>query len=87
MNNPFTRTRAALAEYDSGEPARRAVWYGEFATDADDFRAEAADKAALDKVRAAFYQDTKEINSHENCMRVDLGFMRQCAARAEKDGL
>ena len=88
MNNPFTHTRAALAKYEMGAALRQAFWeVAEFESSADVHRLEAADKAALDEVRAAFYQDTKDVNSVGDCMLVDIGFMRKCAERAIKEGL
>jgi hypothetical protein len=34
-----------------------------------------------DVVRRAFFEDTKHVNSLDNCMLVDLGFIEQLAAK------
>ena len=70
----------ALSEYDRSIPERQRLW--DIAeSNADVASAEEADLAALNKVRAAFYEVTQDRNSRESCQRVDLEFMRQIAAR------
>jgi hypothetical protein len=70
--------KAALKEYDSSKPARTKAW-DDAKTDADVDAADAADTAALNKVREAFYTVTRDRNSRDSCMRVPLDFMRQVA--------
>lgn len=75
----FDNTKKALIEYDANEAARDALWLA-VKTNADVEAAEKADLDALLKVRAAFYQDTKDINSERTVMRsVGIKFMRHCA--------
>lgn len=74
----FEHTRKALEHYDFTAPTRAMSW--DYVECADDVMAcEAADKEALDLVREAFYLDTHDINSKDNCMRVDIDFMRKMA--------
>lgn len=76
MTPTFKRTKAALALYDAGEPARdaqldRAEHEGEV------YRWISDQKIAVDQVREAFFQDTKDRNSHDNCMIVDIAWLRE----------
>lgn len=75
--NPFTHARAALLEYDITEPARQKAW-DEVDCGEDVDTAKAAELEALNKVRAAFYKDTKAYNKVEDCMLLKLDFMRRC---------
>lgn len=70
----------ALAEYDRTTLERERLW-DTAESNAAVAAAEEADLVALNKVRAAFYEVTQDRNSRESCQRVDLGFMRQIAAR------
>lgn len=71
-------TRMAFVEFDTTKPEREAAWKN-VATDADVLACETADKAALDKVRVAFYEDTKDINNLAHCMIVSLLDLRVMA--------
>ena len=68
-NETLPRTRLAVAEYDAGEPARYARMMATRTND-EVWAAVAADKAAADKVREAFAEDTKEINSRDRAFLV-----------------
>lgn len=71
----FSRTRQALVEFDA---ARDAVW-GAIDGKSDLVAYALADKTALDKVREAFYQDTRSSNNRADCMQVGLDFLRKTA--------
>lgn len=73
----FTNTQAALATYDADTPRREALWQ-DAKTDADVDAAERADAEALQRVRDAYWEDTKDINSRDH--RADINFMREMAA-------
>ena len=76
----FPATAAALVEFDAGAAERKAAWESaetELAID----KAHEADTAALDLVQRAYHQDTADINSLANCLRVDLAFMRRMAQK------
>ncbi|MFK3740909.1 hypothetical protein [Massilia sp. TN1-12] len=74
----FNNTAAALIEYDAGAAAREGAWNRvEQNVDAD--AAQQADLLALRKVQEAFHKDTSDINSLDNCYRVDIDFMRRVA--------
>lgn len=76
----FENTRKALVEFDEMAAQRAHAWTTIETNDEVEACA-AADTAALNKVREAYYLDTKDINSRENCMRVDLEFMRKMVER------
>lgn len=78
--NTFAHSRAALIEFDASVATRNAAWDCA-SSGADIESAQMHDHAAADKVRAAFYQDTKHINRPEYCMRIDIAFIRQCATK------
>lgn len=71
-NNPpndFVHSRKALEIYDSEQPAI-ADLFARAETNEDVEAAVAAQTACADKVRVAFYEDTKAYNSLEDCMRI-----------------
>ncbi len=72
-------TRRALTEYDRTLPSRAAAWE-DIEAIADVDACVEADRAALELVQLAFHRDTSHINSLENCLRVDLEFMRRMAS-------
>lgn len=74
----FDHTRAAVLEFDAGIPSREATW-SQVQTNTDVDVCERLDFQALRKVQEAFYLDTKHINSRDNCLRVDIDFMRRMA--------
>lgn len=69
-------TAAALAKFDASEPARDKAWK-EAQTTLDIACAEQDDRDALSAVQDAFYLDTQDINSKENCRHAELQFMRR----------
>lgn len=78
MSRVFENTRKALQEFDETAAQRAQAW-SVVETNDEVGACEVADNAALNKVREAYYLDTKDINSKDNCMRVDLEFMRRMA--------
>lgn len=74
----FGRTAAALIVFESTVAERARAW--ETAeTNADIDAAERADIDALRPVQEAFHGDTRDINSLESCMRMDLASLRRLA--------
>lgn len=74
----FGHTAAALIVFDSTAAPRARAW--ETAeTQADVDAAETADINALLPVLKAFHRDTRDINSVESCMRMDLASLRRLA--------
>lgn len=83
MLRRFTHTAEALKQYDATQEERDALW--ETAqSDADVLAAEAADTAAQEAVGEAFYLDTSDINTRENCLRVPLSFARRMVTESAK---
>lgn len=78
----FCNSRAALAVYDAGAAERAAAW-DEIETNEDVATAEALDASAKRRVQEAFYEDTKHINSLENCLRIDVESIRRIAGPAQ----
>lgn len=74
--NTFTNTKAAIKEYDLDTPRLRKLW-DSVESNEDVYAAEKEEESALRKVRLAFFEDTKEINSWGSCSRVDIDFMRR----------
>lgn len=74
----FDRTREAIAKFDATKAERDDAW-ANATTDMHCNRALAADKVALQAVQEAFYLDTQHINSRDNCLRIDIQFMRRMA--------
>ena len=72
----------ALFEYDRTQPNRDRMW--ERVTKADVEAVVAEDADALLKLRLAFYEDTKHINCLDNCLIVDVAFIRKCVERKEQ---
>lgn len=81
----FENTRKALEFYDSRKAARDALW-NSIESEADVRDCEALEKEHLRQVQEAFHKDTSDINSLENCYRVDVGFMRRMAMRQGENG-
>lgn len=66
----FERTSEALRVYDEGKPAR-AKWWDELVNDTAELAAaEEMDAKAVELVHQAFYEDTKQFNSLEQCRLV-----------------
>lgn len=74
----FTKTAAALIEYDAGKGKRDRMWNAISCTE-DVKAAEETEATALAKVQEAFHEDTSDINSRDDCRLVDIGFMRRMA--------
>lgn len=73
--------RKALLEFDAGQAERDRVFKivenmetAQVAFDAED--------SAIEKLRLAFYEDTKDRNSRADCMEVGVDFVRRCVAHA-----
>jgi hypothetical protein len=69
-------TKVALARYDAGQPARDA-YLDAAQTDGEVYRWMLDQKIAADEVREAFFEDTKDRNSHDNCMIVEIAWLRE----------
>jgi len=72
----YPKTVAALEVYDKGAQEREAL-FDNATTDGDVYCALLMDKRAADRIRVAFADDTADRNSLENCMIVDLAWVRQ----------
>lgn len=72
----FDHTAAALIVFESTVTQRARAWATADSVD-DIVAAERADIEALHFVQAAFYQDTRDINSFESCMRMGLASLRR----------
>lgn len=74
----FDRTRAALEEYDRTRPERDKLWFDEASMTSLEV-AQNADREAVDKVQAAFLEDTKEFNSpnHAKMVHPDDEWLRR----------
>lgn len=70
--------RDALVEYDRTQPARDKLW-DDIVNEYEYQVAQDANGEALRKVREAFYEVTKDRNSYDSCMKVDIKFARQIA--------
>lgn len=79
----FSNSIAALAVYDAGAAERDRVW-DEVERNEDADAAEANDKAAAELVQRAFYEDTKGINSLEDCLRVAVKDIRRMATGGKR---
>jgi hypothetical protein len=74
----WSGVRAALAEFDAGQPALDAAWEAADTNEAVRACADAQD-AALIKVREAFYEATKDRNNWGQAKLAGLAFIRRCA--------
>jgi hypothetical protein len=75
MSLDLTNTAQALAEYDKTYSARLRM-LDEALTDAAVNAWGVAVKEAVDKVRRAFYEDTKDRNSLCGCMATSISYLR-----------
>lgn len=75
---PFPHTLEALKIYDGGQPQRERNWQN-IGTEEAVYEAQRADEAAERLVQEAFHKDTAAINSLENCLRIDVTWMRKIA--------
>lgn len=67
----FTRSRAALAEWEEGKPARDRLW-ATIGSEVEITDAMNVEDEAAKKVKLAFYEDTKHINSLEDVMNIHV---------------
>lgn len=67
----FPNTRTALVEYEASQAERDQAWDTVENTE-DVLAAEKADQEALRLVQDAYYRDTADINSRENCRRIHI---------------
>lgn len=72
----------ALAIYDAGLAQREHNWRA-VETNEDVFACQHADEVALNLVREAFYEVTKDRNSHSSAMCIGIHFARKVAALGE----
>lgn len=68
--NEFKNTKAALIVYDAAKPEYDSLWEK---VDSEETlkAAQSFDEAAMNKVRKALFEDTKEFNSLEFCMLIN----------------
>jgi hypothetical protein len=83
-SNDFPATRAALTEYDKKTPALEKAW-GEAWTTEQIRACQKLSAEALTPVQTAFYLDTCDINSKENCMSLDICSIAAVIKNASKD--
>ena len=77
-------TKKALVEYYDDFEAREKAWKDIITV--EDFDAcVAADECALRKVQEAYYLDTCDRNSRDNCLMVDIKFMESIVDFFEKN--
>ncbi len=76
----FEETRAALAVFDQGQPARDHNWDRAETADQVEF-CRLQDQTALTMVRQAFWRDTRSVNSWGHCRAAPLEFMRRMAEK------
>jgi hypothetical protein len=74
----FPNSKKALKEYDKMLPTFNAM-ADAVQTDADVYGLMIKEKVAVDKVREAYYQDTKDFNCRDNCMLCSIAFIREMA--------
>jgi len=76
----FTHTLAAMRVYESTLPERNAAW-DKVETNEDVDELYRCDMEAVDKVRDAYYEDTKAFNSREHCSRIAYSDMKRVALK------
>ena len=59
------RTKVAVAAWDADKPRRDALWSAAMTNEAV-YAAQADEKTEADKVREAFFEDTKDVNSRDH---------------------
>jgi uncharacterized protein YecA (UPF0149 family) len=74
----LVHTRAALKKYHETLPERE-TYLDNAETDGEVYKWNLMEKAALDEVREAFHEDTKDRNSKDNCMILDLPTLEKWA--------
>lgn len=68
--NEFKNTKAALIVFDATKPEYDSLW--EKVDSEEKMKAaQLFDQLAMNKVREAFFEDTKEFNSREHCMLIN----------------
>lgn len=83
MGKPMAHSKKALDHYDKVDAPRVDWLFEQATTDAEVHAAVRAEEESILKVRKAFFEDTKGINSLSNCMIVTLDFVRKCVANAK----
>lgn len=78
MTREYPHSIKALEEYDKGVIQRDLRWQ-KVETNAEIERLHAEDSVAKNRVREAFHQDTQDINSLEDCLRIDPEDIRRIA--------
>jgi hypothetical protein len=78
----FEHTIKALAEWEAGEPARKAAW-DDIETTLDLATCQADDAVALGLVQNAFYKDTYHINGMDHCRLVGIEDIRKMIGAAK----
>lgn len=89
MTNPFTATKAALKVYEKAKATRptfeakleewKSLTGAEFVAKFNEWEQE--ERSLEHPVKEAFYQDTKAYNCRDNCMRVDINWIRGIASK------
>ena len=72
----MSNTAEALERYDAQQTAIFEKWENA-ETDEDVDEAERFEKKCVDEVRRAYFEDTKDRNSLDNCMLLSVGWARQ----------
>lgn len=76
--SPLPHTAVALKIYDEGHAVRETLFY---TTRGDDDAWGRAVRDAIQKVQDAFFEDTKDHNSRDNCCLVSIGWLKQQVAK------
>lgn len=83
MESEFTKTIEAIKEWERGIALRDLLWE-EVVCDDDVQKAVNADYEADQKVKAAFYKDTKDFNSVGGCLATNIGWLKKLVGWPEK---
>lgn len=85
MELTFAKTKEAIKEWERGVALRNILW--EEATCTDDVcKATSADHEAGQKVKEAFFEDTKSFNSLGNCLLADIKRLKKLVGWPEQCG-
>lgn len=82
----FAATTAALTEYDTATRERAAL-LERATTDAEISHAHYVEAQALRRVHEAFFADSANITTLEQCLRLDIAFLRRMSALGMKSKL
>ena len=75
----FPKTKEALVEYEAGLPKREKM-FADAGSDEEIAVWQAAEAEAHRKVGLAFFEDTQEYNSKENCLLASIEYLRKLVA-------